>query len=73
MRIVSRIFGVVLMCGGGYMLFCGACALAGADWHCPCADALSICLSGQMVILAGGIIFLIGLWLVAWHQVPPHQ
>lgn len=73
MMIVSRIFGVALMSGGGYMLFCGACALAGADWRFPCADAFSMCLSGQMVIVAGGVAFLCGLGLVAWRPAPPRQ
>jgi len=67
LRVVLRILGMLVMCAGGYLLFCGACALAGADWACPCADTVAFCVSGEMVIVAGGIVFLVGMGLLAWH------
>ena len=67
LRIFLRIAGVLLMCAGGYMLFCAACALAGADWVCPGADTVAICVSGEMVIVAGGVLFIVGLGLLAWQ------
>jgi hypothetical protein len=67
LRTLVRIVGVGLFIAGGYVLFCGACMLAGANWACPCAEAFSLCASGQIVIVIGGAISLLGMGLALWR------